>query len=50
MDKDGIDQITGTEDLSWMFNQAEVETAENIETTLIHKRTPHRKNFAALKQ
>src|SRR5664279_780356 len=37
-------------DLSWMFNQAEVETAENIEETIIHKRTPHRKNYAALKQ
>ena len=33
-----------------MFNQAEVETAENIEETIIHKRTPHRKNYAALKQ
>ena len=51
-EKDGTDQLPGTgpEDLSWMFEQGEVETAENIETTIIHKRKPHRKNFAALKQ
>ena len=49
-DKEGIDQLTGIEDTSWMFEQGEVETAENIEETIIHKRTPHRKNYAALKQ
>ncbi|MFA7327953.1 MAG: phospholipase D family protein [Candidatus Ratteibacteria bacterium] len=48
-DKNVID-IPEEGDLSWMFNQQEVETAENIEETIIHKRTPHRKNYAALKQ
>lgn len=48
--KKEIKEIPPGEDTAWMFNQGEIETADNIEETLIHKRTPNRKNYAVLKQ
>lgn len=46
----GISQINFTSSFDHIFNPRELETADTLEKSIIHKRRPRRKNFSALKQ